>query len=297
MSAMPENSPVMIIGCGNIGKRLAKKLLAQKIDVTGIVSSEASRSECQQKNIPCEILDLDNLQHHVDLTGHRIIYLAPPPRSGKKDTRIEHFLNASKQHPPEKFVLISTTGVYGDCQGAWIDEATPLNPTADRAHRRSDAEQQVQRYCDLHRIPLVILRVAGIYGPGKLPVERIKSGQPIVNEEDSPFTNRIHADDLVAICEKALMNLNIAGIYNVTDGHPGTMYEYFNAVAAALDLPAPPAIPLEQAKHQLSEGMLSYMAESRRISNDRLLNDFEIELSYPTLKQGLQQCVEENKTG
>ena len=289
---MLDNNPITIIGCGYIGKLLARRLLKANINVRGVVSSEASLAECQQRNIACDIIDLDKPLSNIDLAHYRVIYLAPPPRSGKTDTRITNFLNAIDKHAPGRFVLISTTGVYGDCKGDWIDETRPLNPTADRAYRRADAEQQVQQYCQHHGIPLVILRVAGIYGPGKIPVARIKSAQPIVNEQDSPFTNRVHAYDLVTICEKALLSPNITGTYNVTDGHPGTMYEYFTGVAAAMNLPAPPAISLAEAKQQLSEGMLSYMAESRRIDNSKLLNDFELELKYPTLKHGLKQLAE-----
>ena len=289
---MSNNNPIIIIGCGYIGQLLATRLLKKKIPVTGIVSSESSFALCESKNINCEIRNLDKTLTDIDLTAHRVIYLAPPPGSGKTDSRITHYLHVIENYPPEKFVLISTTGVYGNCDGEWIDETTALNPTADRAFRRVDAEQQTQQYCEKHRLPLVILRVAGIYGPGKIPLARIKSGQAIVNHQDSPFTNRIHAHDLVSICEKALLNENISGIYNVTDGHPGTMYEYFTGIAAAMDLPAPPAISLEEARHQLSEGMLSYMAESRRIDNKKLLNDFELELQYPGLEEGLKHIAE-----
>ena len=285
---MPNNTPITIIGCGYVGKLLARQLLNKHLLVTGIVSSDASLAECNAKNIVCKLINLDKSVPEMNLTGQGVIYLAPPPRSGKLDTRITNFLRAIDNHKPEKFVLISTTGVYGDCNGAWIDEATPLNPTAERAHRRVNAEQQVQQFCSRLNLPLVILRVAGIYGPGKLPVERIKSGQPIVNQQDSPFTNRIHANDLVTVCEIALLNTNISGVYNVTDGHPGTMYEYFTGVAAALNLPAPPAISLDQARTQLSEGMLSYMDESRRIKNDKLLRDFALVLRYPDLQSALE---------
>jgi len=289
---MLNNKPITIFGCGYIGKLLARQLLKNNISVTGVVSSKISQAECQKWNIACDIIDLDKTLPDIDLRHHRVIYLAPPPRSGQTDIRITNFLNAIEKHTPEKFVLISTTGVYGDCKGDWIDETTPLNPTADRAYRRADAERQVQQYCQHHAIPLLILRVAGIYGPGKLPLARIKSGQPVVNQQDSPFTNRVHAHDLVDVCEKALLNSGITGFYNVTDGHPGTMYEYFTGVATAMNLPAPPAISLEEAQQQLSEGMLSYMAESRRINNKKLLHDFELKLQYPTLKDGLKQLAE-----
>ena len=288
---MPDDIKITITGCGHIGKLLAQQLLKRKAPVTGYVSSDSSLAECKSRNIHCKILDLDKPLADIELTGQRVIYLAPPPRSGKTDTRITNYLNAIEKQPPEKLVLISTTGVYGDCKGAWVDESTPLNPIADRAFRRADAEQQVQHYCQRLNIPLVILRVPGIYGNGKIPLARIKSGQPIVREEDSPFTNRIHAADLVNVCEQALLDTRITGIYNVSDGHPGTMYEYFVGVATALNLPAPPAISLADAKLQLSEGMLSYMAESRRIDNRKLLKDFELVLQYPTLQDGLEHIA------
>jgi nucleoside-diphosphate-sugar epimerase len=288
---MKNNSPVTIFGCGYIGKRLAQQLLQKDVPLQGYVSSETSQAECNTLNIPCHIIDLDKPVMTIDSTGGRVIYLAPPPRNGKTDPRMTNFLRAIEDHLPEKIVLISTTGVYGDCKSAWIDETTPLNPKADRAFRRVDAERQCQEFCHKHNIRLVILRVAGIYGPAKIPVARISSGAPVVNEEDSPFTNRIHAIDLVNICETALLNENITGIYNVTDGHPGTMYEYFTGVAKALNLPAPPAISLKQAQAQLSEGMLSYMAESRRIHNDKLLNDFDLEMQYPSLQEGLKNIT------
>jgi nucleoside-diphosphate-sugar epimerase len=284
---LPATDPVSIIGCGYIGKRLAQQLRQQGISVHATVSSDDSLAECRKLGIDCEVLDLDESQTTMDVSGRHIIYLAPPPRSGRSDTRMANFLNAMQSSPPARFVLISTTGVYGDCKGAWIDETRPLNPLADRAYRRADAEAQVRTFCEHHNIPLVILRVAGIYGPGKIPVKRIQSGEPIVRHEDSPFTNRIHAHDLVDICQQALLDKGIAGIYNVTDGHPGSMYEYFTGIAEKLGLPAPPAISLEQARTRLSEGMLSYMAESRRIDNTKLLRDFAIELQYPTLRDGL----------
>ena len=288
---MNDDIRIAIIGCGHIGKLLAQQLLKKKTTVTGYVSSDTSLAECRNRNIPCEIIDLDKTLAGIDLTGHHVIYLAPPPRSGKTDTRMTNYLKAIEKQPPEKFVLISTTGVYGDCKGAWIDESTPLNPIAERAFRRADAERQVQQYCQHLSIPLVILRVPGIYGPGKIPIARIKSGHPIVKKEDSPFTNRIHADDLVNICKQALLNNDITGTYNVSDGHPGTMYEYFAGVATAMNLPVPPAISLVEAKQQLSEGMLSYMAESRRIDNRKLLKDFELVLKYPKLQDGLKHIA------
>jgi nucleoside-diphosphate-sugar epimerase len=288
---MTTDNRISIAGCGYIGKLLAQQLQKNKVPVTGFVSHDTSLAECEKRKIHCKALDFDHPLESIDLAGQRVIYLAPPPRTGRKDTRIMNFLRAIEEQAPEKFVLISTTGVYGDCQGNWVDESTPLQPAADRAFRRVDAEQQVQLFCKRHDIPLVILRVPGIYGPGKIPLARIKSGQPVVNKQDSPYTNRIHSYDLVNICEKALLDTDITGIYNVSDGHPGTMYDYFIGIAEALNLPAPPVISLQEAKHQLSDGMLSYMSESRRINNKKLLKEFALVLQYPDLQAGLKNIT------
>lgn len=158
---MSTDMHITIAGCGYIGKLLARQLLKEHIPVTGLVSSDSSVAECHDRNIPCEIFELDKPLADIGLSAQRVIYLVPPPPSGKEDKRITVFLRAIEKHPPEKFVLISTTGVYGDCRGEWVDESTPLNPVADRAFRRADAERQVQQFCQRLGIALVILRVPG----------------------------------------------------------------------------------------------------------------------------------------
>ena len=285
-----QDRPIIIAGCGYIGKLLGREL-ARQYSVTGLVNREASARQCEQMGLHCQAVDFDDpgtlKNSDLDATARAVIYLVPPPRSGQKDTRLKHFLAAIEHQPPARFVLISTTGVYGDCGGRWVDEQAPVSPGVDRARRRADAETQAQAFCKRHNIPLVILRVPGIYGPGKLPLARIRKGDPVVRAEDSPYTNRIHAYDLVTICKIALTRDAIHGIYNCSDGHPGTMYEYFMKVADANQLPRPPAISLDQASRQLSPGMLSYMAESRRISNEKLLREFALSLRYPDLDSGL----------
>lgn len=164
---MTTNISITIIGCGFVGKLLARQLLNRHLPVTAYVSSKSSLAECETHNISCQIINLDKPLSEINVTGERVIYLVPPPRRGRTDTRMNHFLRAIEKQSPEKFVLISTTGVYGNCEGEWIDETRALNPTADRACRRADAEQWLQLVCQQHNIPLVTLRVAGIYGPGK----------------------------------------------------------------------------------------------------------------------------------
>ncbi len=291
--------PITIIGCGYLGKKVLQQLLtknlAAKKNVSAIVKTQKSQQCCSTmgvKSIAIDFDDTDSIVSDAFKTRQALLYyFMPPPAQGQKDTRVKHFIQQLKQPqspPPKKVVLISTTGVYGNCHGQWINEIRPLNPQFDRALRRVDAEQQFQSYCQEFNVPLVILRVSGIYGPDKLPLQRIKEKTPIVRQEDSPYSNRIHSDDLVTICIQAGLSETIKGIFNCADGHPTTMYDYFIKVARANNLPEPPVISLEQAETQLSAGMLSYMNESRRIDNSKLLEIFNMRLRYPDLDAGLK---------
>ncbi len=301
------DQPVIIIGCGYLGNRLLNELQKRRLcdigNMTALVKTQNSQEQCKQAGIHAIALDMDNTDEHLPENfpiAHALIYyFAPPPSHGTEDTRAHNFLKqiSSLTIPPDKIVLISTTGVYGNCHGQWVNEETPLNPSIDRAKRRYDAEQQFQQYCrekscsekTAHgkKISLVILRVSGIYGPKKLPLKRIKAQTPVVREEDSPFSNRIHTDDLLEVCIRAGLMNKIEGVYNCADGHPTTMCDYFKKVARTARLPEPPSITLEQAKTQLSAGMLSYMEESRRIDNHKLLSHFKLSLKYPDLDAGL----------
>ncbi|WP_198263267.1 NAD-dependent epimerase/dehydratase family protein [sulfur-oxidizing endosymbiont of Gigantopelta aegis] len=298
-----ETKPnIHIIGCGYLGKKLLNALISRNLTspamIHCLVRSTASQSQCAQSGVTSIAFDLDlvhsTLPSEINLSEAIIYYFAPPPSQGKTDDRAKQFLKLLTEYLHStgekitKIILISTTGVYGNCKGQWVDENTPLNPSVDRALRRADAEQQFQQFCDHTQTTLVILRVSGIYGPGKLPLQRIKAQTPIVREEDSPFSNRIHSDDLLEICLKAGLSHDIEGIFNCADGHPTTMCDYFMKLAKANHLPSPPTITLEQAQTQLSAGMLSYMAESRRINNKKLLTDFNLTLKYPDLDSGLK---------
>jgi nucleoside-diphosphate-sugar epimerase len=287
---------IQIFGCGYIGQLVATLIAEQGCSVTGFVRSKNSQSICLKKNIESELIDFDKNTGDlfIDCQGALVLYLIAPQPRGDADLRVDQFIKSIKTLLPEKIVLLSTTGVYGDCRGKWVNETTPINPQVDRARRRADAEQKITRFCKHNNIALVILRVAGIYGPDKLPLKRISSGEPVVREEDSPYSNRIHASDLVAICCKALLDNEITGIYNCADGKPTTMYDYFVKVAAAYQLSVPPSISIAQAKQQLSKGMMSYMAESRRIDNKKLLKDFSIKLKCPDLASGLAMLNSRN---
>jgi nucleoside-diphosphate-sugar epimerase len=288
------NERRLIAGCGYVGQRLAQALPEGRI--RGLVRRVESLGMLEKQGITGLRRDLDQ-PGKIDWStaGAAVWYLVPPPRSGVVDLRLKHFLRAlNASGPPRRVVLLSTTGVYGNCQGEWVDENRPPAPVADRARRRLDAERQLQQWGEQTGVEWVILRVAGIYGPGKLPLDRLRQGKPMVAEKDAPWTNRIHVHDLVQVCLAAMERGRSGRIYNVTDGHPGNMAHYFNRVAEAAGLSRPPVIDLARARNSLSRGMRSYLAESRRIDNSRMLRELGVTLRYPDLDKGLGACFPEN---
>jgi len=279
---------VFIVGCGDIGERIAGLCREKNMSTAGLVRSVESIKRLQQVDIEPVQADLatDDLGA-LPTTAATIFYLAPPPGEGESDPLIRRFLAAISTHTlPEKLVLLSTTAVYGDCQGKWINETHPVNPQTARGRRRLNAEQAVQEWSVSTGVPIVILRVAGIYGPDRLPIERIKQGLPILHEAESPYTNRIHQDDLAQVCIAAERGKS-GEVYNVSDGQPGTMSRYFKDIAQAHNLPMPPEISREEAQQVMSAGMLSYLEESRRLDNRKMLEELGVVLQYVNLDMGL----------
>ena len=298
---------INIVGCGYIGKKIATRLATRFTggqagqsrnglnNIQCFVSSEKSKLISERLKLNTLLFDLDKPDLMLDKTTTSsfsrsvVMYLAPPPPVGVTDTRMGNFIRMLEtlESPPVKLVLISTTGVYGDCNGDWIDESRPVNPQADRAQRRVNAENLLAAYCKQNNVQYIVFRVPGIYAADKLPLKRISSGEPILRAEDSGYTNRIHALDLAAFCVEALSCEIQSGIYNCCDGNPSTMNDYFKRVADAKKLPRPEEIDFVQAQQTLSQGMLSYLAESKRISNDKLLKNFNTSFVYPDLSAGL----------
>jgi nucleoside-diphosphate-sugar epimerase len=286
---------VLIIGCGDIGERVARLERSEGRTVAGLVRSEKSVRRLRAAGIQPITIDLDYPAslNNLPVKDAIVYYFAPPPDKGVTDSRMEAFVSAmTSSHLPKRIVLISTTGVYGDCHGEWVTEDRPPNPQVDRARRRLSAETTLQRWSEKSGVPIVVLRVPGIYGRGYLPEKRLRSGEPVLREDESPFSNRIHADDLARICIAAARHDHPSLIYNVSDGHPTTMTDFFFRVADALGIPRPPAITREEAQHRLGPGMLSYLAESKRIDNRRMREELGVELMYPDLAAGLASCFE-----
>lgn len=193
---------------------------------------------------------------------------------------------------PQRFVYLSTSGVYGDCAGEWIDERRAPNPGTARAKRRLDAEGAISEWGARHGVEIVILRVPGIYASDRLPLERLARAMPALRAEDDVYSNHIHADDLAAILVAALESPQARGIYNASDDAPLRIGDFLDLVADRSGYARPPRLPREEAARVLAPEQFSFMSESRRISNRRLKADLGVRLRYPSVFTGVPKLRE-----
>jgi nucleoside-diphosphate-sugar epimerase len=266
---------LLIAGCGDVARR-ALPALGSRFDTRVL-----SRSSGMDLDRPESLAALEP----VDV----VLHCVPPPHTGEADTRTANLLAALEkvQILPTRFVYISTSGVYGDCGGAIVDEARGVNPQSARAKRRVDAEEQLALWCNSHRAALVVLRAPGIYAADRLPLERLRAGTPVLCDADDVYTNHIHAEDLVACCLRALEEDAPAGKYNASDDTQLKMGEWFDLVADRAALPRPPRVARGEASVCIPPELLSFISESRRLDNRRLKQVLGIRLRFPTVRQGL----------
>ena len=221
----------------------------------------------------------------------RVLHLAPPPGEGWDDPRTRTLTQALRRRSlPAMLVYGSTSGVYGDCAGAWVSEARPAHPHTPRAQRRVAAEQSVRFYGRSAGARVSVLRIPGIYAPdreGGTPRERLRKGTPVLTAEDDVYTNHIHADDLACACVLALWRGVPQRVYNVNDDTVLKMGDYFDLAADLYGLPRPPRVPRSTAQDKLPLMLLSFMSESRRMDNTRLKKELRVALRYPTVREGL----------
>jgi nucleoside-diphosphate-sugar epimerase len=295
MGLLMDDIPIIIVGCGYTGRRLASRCMANGDDVLAVVRSQASLDLLKSDGVPAVQTDLDDDCRLAPGRRARYVYMVPPPSSGITDPRIARWLSAISC-APERIVYLSTTGVYGDCEGRTVDEDTPPHPDSDRARRRLDAETRLLDYGARCGARIVILRVPGIYGPGRLPLQRLQSGQPVPRDGETGPGNRIHVDDLVSTCVAAIHYGGPSQVFNVGDGNDASMGEYFRLVARLADLPSPPQLPLDTLLERVSPAMRSFLGESRRVDVSRMRQDLGVEPEYNDLEAGIRASLDEERS-
>jgi nucleoside-diphosphate-sugar epimerase len=283
---------LLIVGCGDVGLRVARRLRG-RFRILALTHSAQRIDELRAAGVVPLMGDLDEPPTLTRLAGlaDAVLHLAPPLPYGQFDPRTLHLLQAlGRRTAPRVLVYASTTGVYGDAQGAWFDETRAVAPANARAHRRVHAEQVVRRFGRQHGVRVVVLRVPGIYAldrEGGDPRERVRRGSPVLVPQDDVFTNHIHADDLARACVRAIYQGWPMRAVHVSDETELRMGDYFDWVADAFGMPRPPRLTRDQAQDALGAVTLSFMSESRRLSNRRLKTELGLRLNYPTVVEGL----------
>lgn len=277
---------LLILGCGDVGMRLLP-LVRDRFRVFAVTSQPERRAELRAAGAVPVLADLDqpaSLARLAQLADY-VVHLAPPPPEGLLDRRTRNLCAVLPLGA--RVVYVSTTGVYGDCGGQLIDETRPVAPHNGRAKRRVDAEQVLRRWARRAGARLAILRVPGIYARDRLPLRRLEQGTPALRAEDDVYTNHIHADDLARVVARALYKGVAGRTYNAVDDTEMKMADYFDTVADAFGLARPPRVAREQLSAVVSPMLLSYMSESRRLSNRRLKCELGVRLRYADVKQAL----------
>jgi nucleoside-diphosphate-sugar epimerase len=270
---------LLIVGFGDIARRVAARLPAG-VEVRAVGRRVGA--------------DLDRPPTLAGIAGwaDAVLHCAPPPGEGVSDPRTANLLAVLDGGIlPSRFVYLSTSGVYGDCGGALVDESRPVRAQTARAKRRVDAERRLTEWCGARGVALVILRVPGIYAPDRLPIERLRQATPVLRDEDDVMTNHIHADDLAAAACRALEADAPAGVYNVCDDTRMRIGEWLDFVADRTGLARPPRVARAEAERLVSPTLLSFMSESRRLDNRRMKERLGLRLRYPTVHEGVPRLA------
>lgn len=275
-----------VVGVGYTGQRVLRRLPAGSAVGLG-------RSHIGIPGVEFETLDLDADPAKPVLLQDvgTLLYTVPPPPTGADDPRLERLLSALGAGL-SRFVYLSTTGVYGDREGALVSENDAPRPETARAIRRLAAESSLRKWAGEQAVDYVILRVPGIYGPGRLGLDRVEAGAEILAEDQAGPGNRIHIDDLVACCLAAMRDDTPPGVYNVGDGDYQSTGEFTRNVAEIAGLQAPREISLREAKERWSAMRLSFILESRRVDTQKMREVLGISPRYADPEDGIRASLE-----
>lgn len=276
---------VLVVGVGYVGKRVLASNRAESC-----IGLSRSPIDAPQ---PVEVFDLDASEPiPIPLeTPYSTLYTVPPSTGPDGDERLQRFVG-KLEFPPTCFVYISSTGVYGDCDGALVDESSPALPATDRARRRLAAEQILRSWSGANGVRLCILRVPGIYGPGRLGIERVQERRAVIRESDSNPGNRIHVDDLVSCCLAAMDNEKADGLFNVGDGDFRSSTWFAQEVARQTGLPALPEISRDEAARVFTPRRMSFLSESRRIDTRRMREVLGVTPRYTNAADGIRASLD-----
>ncbi|WP_188791488.1 SDR family oxidoreductase [Salipiger pallidus] len=276
---------LLALGCGYSAKALSRRLIPQGWHVLGTIRDMAGEDELREEGITPVPWDAETVTAALSEATHLLITAGPGDIG---DPSLALCAEAIAEHGPrmEWIGYLSTTGVYGDHGGDWINEDTPLRPSTPRGQKRLEAERNWSAIPDL---PLHIFRLAGIYGPGRGPFAKLRSGKARRIIKPGQVFSRIHVDDIAQVLEASIRQPSPGSAYNLCDDDPAPPQDVIAFAAELIGLPVPPAIPFEEA--EMTPMARSFYAENKRVSNRRIKDELGVELFYPDYRAGLRAEV------
>ncbi len=273
---------LLSLGHGYTAQSLARRLLPQGWTVIGTTRNPAAVDALQAPEVQMQVWPGSDLGPALQRASHILVSIAPGPDG---DPVLAAHADLIRKARPEWVGYLSTTVVYGDHQGGWVDEDTPLTPGNDRGRQRVQAENQWRAT----GLPVHIFRLAGIYGSGRGPFEKVRDGTARRVIKPGQVFSRTHVDDIAQVLHASMSNPRPGTAYNVCDDDPAPPQDVIAYAAELLGLPIPPAVPIEQAN--LTPMGASFYAESKRVRNDRIKSELGVDLLYPTYREGLQSLL------
>lgn len=283
---MSDVGKVLVVGMGYVGEALTAALAAENIPWFAV----RRRPHPDPRVFPVD-LDADSIDATL-LQVNTVVYLAPPPGQEPGDPRLRRFLRMLERRPPRRIVYASTTGVYGNQDGAWVDETSALRAASPRALRRLDAEEALVAQAERLGAEWVILRLPGIYGPGRLREDAIRAGLIVPCPEICPPGNRIHRDDIVSAILRLSRSGAPSGIFNLADSEHMTSTDFVHLVARKLGAELPPCEPDLERYYATHPGMASFLREQRRIDSTRIREALGWEPRYDDAESGVAASLE-----
>ncbi len=281
----------LILGYGYCGYYLAQLLLEHKQEVTAV--SRHLNPEFALPLLNHQAYDLNQPFKWTE-PNTTIYYLIPPPSDGSRDLFLKEFLGQCEIRA-KKIIYFGSSGVYGNHKGAWVDEDSVCLVENQRQLRRLDAEQQWKDFGEANSFDCISLRVAGIYGPHRLPIEAARAKTPFINVNEAPYTNHIYVRDLVSIAWLLSKSVTPFSTYNISDGDPQPMGTLQGLVARALNLDQAPYETWHQAFEKASPMRREFMQGSKRLGIERLRSTLGSSLSLTGLNDGVVKSLEEMK--
>ncbi|MFM7445558.1 MAG: SDR family oxidoreductase [Tabrizicola sp.] len=271
-------STLLSLGHGYSARALARRLVPQGWRIIGTTRNPAKADQFRREGVE-PLVWPGNLDWILEETTHVLCSAAP-------DAQGDPFLQARPEIARSKagwVGYLSTTGVYGDHDGGWVDESTPLTPQSDRGRQRVLAEGQWRAT----GLPVHIFRLAGIYGPGRGPFEKVRDGTARRIIKPGQIFSRIHVDDIAQVLEASIRQPNPGAAYNVCDDNPCPPQDVIGYAAKLLGMPEPPAVPFEEVAPTMTPMALGFYSESKKVRNDRIKNELGVNLLYPDYPEGL----------